>query len=924
MASITQTIPSFTGGISQQPDELVLPGQLKSLDNGIPDITDGLVKRPGSKFVSALSGAGVGTWFSYFRDAVEGAYIGQVQRDGAVKIWNTSGTLVHNGNANAYLAHTTDLDLKFLTVADTTFVTNSTVQVQRTSTKSPARNPVYQSFIELRQLAYGKHYAFSTATPSASVSTLDGAGRGRVTRATLKPVTYPTITRGTAGGGGSAYAGIDPSLLFQGSEVLGAVGGSGANMVVRLTVTGQVAVATQAVDVDADDYVGIYYPKIEILDGGRGYATTDSNVQVTMKGITYGIQIDEIQEIKGKFDLGYHDFKTTSFNPNTVLSAESILGQGGGTNAGINFERIGNGYHVTSANPFVVHTANPDLWKITTTEINDPTELPRQCKHGMVVKVLSSSDSVEDDYFLEFVGDNNGDGPGSWQETVAPDTFTTLDAATFPHIIQRQADGTFTVGTYTWTPRKVGDDETNPFPSFFSDVANNVGKKISQTFFHRNRLGFLCEDNIILSRASEPGNFFQDSALVIGSSDPIDIQASSTEPTLLKNAIETNTGLIIFAETQQFLLHTDSDTLTPDTGKVSNISTYRYNSATQPVSLGTTIGFMDTAGVNSRFFEMYDIRREGEPQIVEQNKIAPRLLPDNIELVTNSRENNTVFISRRGQRNIWGFRYFNNGETRVQSAWFRWMLPFDFVNMFVIGNKLYFVSSTYDLLYIPLRQFLESPNANQDDIWGSPGGFSYAGDSIHLDAHKTVSVASNAYDGTHTTITTTFAGTVSQLAAVNTNTGEVFMEDTALRNGNTYKFLGDFSGDSVVMGILFDFEATIPRIYVKKKSGEFTTSDVTASLTIQRLRFSFGPVGQIDINIKRVGKPDMNIQYESTPMDFYDADELPFVNEKIQNVPVYERNKNCLITLSSTHPGPAQLFSMTWEGDFTPMHHKRV
>ena len=74
MASITQTIPSFTGGISQQPDELVLPGQLKSLDNGIPDITDGLIKRPGSKFVSALSGAGVGTWFSYFRDAVEGVW----------------------------------------------------------------------------------------------------------------------------------------------------------------------------------------------------------------------------------------------------------------------------------------------------------------------------------------------------------------------------------------------------------------------------------------------------------------------------------------------------------------------------------------------------------------------------------------------------------------------------------------------------------------------------------------------------------------------------------------------------------------------------------------------------------------------------------------------------------------------------------
>ena len=245
--------------------------------------------------------------------------------------------------------------------------------------------------------------------------------------------------------------------------------------------------------------------------------------------------------------------KLLLLTPTQLLSAESILGQGGGTNAGITFERIGNGFYVTSANPFVVHTANPDLWKITTTEINDPTELPRQCKHGMVVKVLSSSDSVEDDYFLEFVGDNNGDGPGSWKETVAPDTFTTLDAATFPHIIQRQANGTFTVGTYTWNTRKVGDDETNPFPSFFSDVANNVGKKISQTFFHRNRLGFLCEDNIILSRASEPGNFFQDSALVIGGSDPIDIQASSTQPTLLKNAIETNTGLSYFCRNSTVL-----------------------------------------------------------------------------------------------------------------------------------------------------------------------------------------------------------------------------------------------------------------------------------------------------------------------------------------------------------------------------------
>ena len=39
MTSITQTIPQFFGGISQQPDELMLPGQVKDLLNGVPDIT---------------------------------------------------------------------------------------------------------------------------------------------------------------------------------------------------------------------------------------------------------------------------------------------------------------------------------------------------------------------------------------------------------------------------------------------------------------------------------------------------------------------------------------------------------------------------------------------------------------------------------------------------------------------------------------------------------------------------------------------------------------------------------------------------------------------------------------------------------------------------------------------------------------------
>jgi hypothetical protein len=241
--------------------------------------------------------------------------------------------------------------------------------------------------------------------------------------------------------------------------------------------------------------------------------------------------------------------------------------------------------------------------------------------------------------------------------------------------------------------------------------------------------------------------------------------------------------------------------------------------------------------------------------------------------------------------------------------------------LFVLDDELYIVSSDYSLLKIPLQKIDSSRQAVGDDFYGN--NFE-AGYGVHLDSSKVVTAGS--YDGMHTEVSfiSTGSGVGTKLGAVNLTTGEVFIEDTAQRSAPSYKFLGDFGGDSVVVGWLFEYNITLPRIYVKQKAGEITTSDVTASLTIQRVHFRFGPVGQIDVNLKRLGKSLMQIQYDATPMDHYDADEATFVSEKTQTVPVYERNKNCNIILKSFHPGPAQFLSMAWEGDYTPMHHKRV
>ena len=88
MANITQTIHSLNAGISQQPDEQKIPGQVKDMLNAVPDITQGLLKRPAGKFVKTLVGStNTGKWFHYYRDENE-QYVGQIQRDGTVKMWD--------------------------------------------------------------------------------------------------------------------------------------------------------------------------------------------------------------------------------------------------------------------------------------------------------------------------------------------------------------------------------------------------------------------------------------------------------------------------------------------------------------------------------------------------------------------------------------------------------------------------------------------------------------------------------------------------------------------------------------------------------------------------------------------------------------------------------------------------------------------
>ena len=182
MASVTQLVPTLTGGVSQQPDELKVPGQVNVANNVLPDVTHGLLKRPGGKLIKSLSdgtnnSTANGRWFHYYRDEDE-QYIGQVSRAGDINMWKCSdgSEMTVTGATTAmtnYLTHSNDEDIQTLTINDFTFLTNRTKTVAMDSTIEPLRPP--EVFLELKTVKYAAQYSLnlfdSTGTQTVSTAT---------------------------------------------------------------------------------------------------------------------------------------------------------------------------------------------------------------------------------------------------------------------------------------------------------------------------------------------------------------------------------------------------------------------------------------------------------------------------------------------------------------------------------------------------------------------------------------------------------------------------------------------------------------------------------------------------------------------------------------------------------------------------------
>ena len=978
MASVTQLVPTLTGGVSQQPDELKVPGQVNVANNVLPDVTHGLLKRPGGKLISSLSdgtnnSTSNGRWFHYYRDEDE-QYIGQVSRAGDINMWKCSdgSEMTVTGATTAmtnYLTHSNDEDIQTLTINDFTFLTNRTKTVAMANTIEPLRPP--EVFIELKTIKYAAQYSVnlfdSTSTQTISTATRisvdlvrssnnyctsDGHMDTHVNRVNnttrcdddagsgsddLGPNVGTRIFEVTSGGtlvdndavGGELSSGSQSDQnfsyqvnIYNSSGTAGQTGRS--NLYFRITTTGQSTPVGAGSNVE---YRTRYSTTNDLLYGGEGWQQGDY-FYVYMKDGYYKVTIDEISTSQVQANLGLIRPNPTAFDTKTTVTAESILGAlrtdilaTGNFNS---VEQIGNGLYITRAsniqngveqNTFNVSTPVSDLINVVAGEVLVVDDLPRQSKHGFVVKVANSAND-EDDYYLKFFANNGFDGEGVWEECVRPGDKTNFDASTMPLQLVRTNATTFTLSEVAWEGAQVGNtdpDGTNPQSSF-------VGKTINKMVFFRNRLVMLSDENVIMSRPGNFFNFWAKTAQTFSNVDPIDLSCSSTYPAIVFDAIQVNTGLVIFTKNQQFMLTTDSDILNPNTAKINRLASYNFNHKTNPVNLGTTIGFLDNANKYSRFFEMSQIRREGEPDVAEQSKVVSQLFEKDLKIISNSRENGLILFSEEDTPTLYGYRYFTSGNERILQAWFQWTLT---------GTVQYHCMLD-DALYVVVRNNSKDQLLKYSIKLDDNGHFVTAGEDypIHLDHCTSVTTGGGTYNST--TNKTTFAKPTgfessSNIAAYDTDSGTNlgrFADVTV--NGSNLEITGNWSGETFLIGYQFEMQLELPKIFFTYRAGNATRRDTRSDLIVHRVKFNFGQVGFYHIEVNRIGKPLFTQEVESTPADAYNANNVGFVPDVTGVVPCYERNKNLIITVKSKHPSPATIVSYQWEGKYTNKNYTRV
>ncbi len=708
-------------------------------------------------------------------------------------------------------------------------------------------------------------------------------------------------------------------------------GGTGLTLNVTGNGTAVTAITVNAAGVRYHIGSKIYIAR-NVLDGS-GSDTTQVHVATITAVTNSDTTAMQIATVKA------HVIDETAVQVATVSTAAA------GPLTGVTIARSGSVLHLTSSSAITLAAtdarANADITAITNS-VQAFTELPTIAPSGYQIEVVGDPGNKFDGYYVSFTCRSGTFGEGSWQETVSPGVEYRIDQGTMPHLLVRLPTGAFWFGPAngaivsgvtipTWGQRTAGDYETAPDPSF-------IGQPIQDVFIYKNRLGFLADENVILSRARDFFEFFPETVTAILDSDPIDLAASNNRVSVLRYAVPYQDELIIFSDQIQFRFNAAETVLTPSTAQITVLTSYEMDPNCRPIPVQGTIVFCMANGQWSQFRE-FSVRGAGTALIADASDLTMAVssyIPSGtFKLTANDTGNAWFAISSASgyQKRIYVYKYLyrntGGGVERAQSSWSHWELSG--------ADEILSILCVEEVLYLLVRYgtevWLESMPVTDRMTSASPSPSLLLLDRTVTTTTATpvaLRVAAGTYNAVQNTTTWTLPYTIQALtqawsgwtATVN---GGVLLGQAS--SGNTITAFGNWSTAPVFFGEAFTFRYRFTRFKLYRDIGGGKTAANVMRTQVRHAKLRYHETFYFRVQVMAERRDAATYTFDGTilgsrnsligsSLNQAEAEAMRYA-EGVFRIPINSRGENCVVELLNDTPHPCKFSSCEWVGLMT-------
>lgn len=888
------SVPNFLGGVSQQPDDLRLPNQVKSATNFLLSPSEGAVKRYPTQHVGQIATSALDGYAMFPLDRDDGSYWVLVG-DGDLKVINTSGTAQtikdSTNSGGAYAPDFTYFDgasretIRSQVIADTMFLVNTgTTVLGTTGASQPAWVEDGEAGFFVKQVNYSTTYEITVKTAAMGGSQ------------TVKYTTYSARVYDDGGTTGAITVGSNGQTLFNVPLHF--------NHINDIVITSAGTGSTLLVDwvVGPGEFQMTYI-------GGAAW-TAGNTITFTRDA-----------------DIVYTTSLKTSYVANKLKDALNALAVGLSFEGGTNDSSF-RVYHASSAIQIweVKDSVGNTFMTGWTDSVRSLDQLPTVWKEGAIIKVTNDTPEGEDDYYAKFTTDEpNGStthyGKGRWSEWTLPvNGEGDYDQDTMPHVLVRSiGDGVVhTLGAVyfdfrpwdQWDQRQAGDSTSNPPPSF-------VGEAIKDIFWWGNRLGFLAGPNVILSEAGNQSNFWRTTVLSLPDSDPIDVASTEDEGATLVHAVPLDTRLFLFSRQSQLVL-TGNPIISPRTVEAPVVSKFQAADYIQPVLIGRSLFFGSSTARYAKIREFVPGTDPLQFGDVDVTAAVPRYITlgesrmvgvDGMLLLHTTEDPTAIFV----------YAYYRGDEGLLMAGWSRWTFSGEIVDIGILDDAL-FLTTTHNA-YTYLEKI--AIGDGQQDIDSSI--------VVRLDRRITeASTSSITYD----IPTDTTAFTLPYRITTGDNIQVVTRaEDPILDEGGSLQIesinystrvvqvRGDWTGYPLWFGVGYTSSITLNRPTVQERSGGGRVAIASGSTVIRSLTLLLDNTGYAEGQVTYRGWDSFTYPFNGNELgvdaplledgDFLEGN-APIRDGKLY-IPIQDDAMDFSIVISNGTPLPCHIVSGEWE-----------